>query len=103
MNEIVKLLDKDSAVETINKLRYEDLRFLNRLIVDRMNLMVHIKRQSQLSQFNLGDRVSFQTPYGEKKTGTVIRINQKTVSVSTGDDENWWKVAPGLLKLEKKA
>jgi len=62
-----------------------------------------MKRKNQLRQFYPGDRVRFRTPYGEEKVGTVIRVNQKTVSVSTGETEGWWKIAPGFLKLEGKA
>ncbi|MBN1128512.1 MAG: hypothetical protein JXA71_05975 [Chitinispirillaceae bacterium] len=102
MNEIIKLLDKTSAVEAINKLGEEDLRYLNRMIVDRINYLTHLKRKSQLRQFIPGDRVRFKTPYGEEKSGTVIRVNQKTVSVSTGESEGWWKISPGLLTLEER-
>jgi hypothetical protein len=102
MNEIVRLLDKNSAIEAIDKLGVEDLRFLNRMIVDRINFLMHIQQKAQLRQFVPGDRVRFKTPYGEEKTGTVIRVNQKTVSVSTGESEGWWKISPGLLTLEER-
>ena len=102
MNEVVRLLDKHSAVEAINKLGEDDLRYLNRLIVDRLKAFMHFRHKEQLRQFIPGDRVRFKTPYGEEKTGTVIRVNQKTVSVSTGESEGWWKISPGLLTLEER-
>jgi hypothetical protein len=97
MNEVVKIFDRSSAIEAVNKLDENDLRFLNRLIVDRMNFLAHHKRQAQLQRFLIGDRVRFKTPDGEEKTGTVIRVNQKTLSVSTGESEGWWKLSPGLV------
>jgi hypothetical protein len=97
MNEVVKIIDRNSAIEAVNKLDENDLRFLNRLIVDRINFLAHHKRRDQLMRFFPGDRVRFKTPDGEEKTGTVIRVNQKTLSVSTGDNEGWWKISPGLV------
>lgn len=38
MNDSVKMLDKSSAVEAINKLNESDLRFLNRLIIERLKI-----------------------------------------------------------------
>jgi hypothetical protein len=72
------------------------------MIVDRINFLMHIQQKAQLRQFVPCDRVRFKTPYGEEKTGTVIRVNQKTVSVSTGESEGWWKISPGLLTLEER-
>ena len=47
-------------------------------------------------RFAKGDKVTFQTRGGETITGTVARINQKTVTVNTPNSQ--WKVSGSLLK-----
>jgi ribosomal protein L35AE/L33A len=46
--------------------------------------------------FSVGQRVSFTTKNGQKITGHVLKINQKTVSVKTMTSE--WKVSGSLLR-----
>jgi len=46
--------------------------------------------------FNKGDKVKFTTRSGEIITGTVAKINQKTVTVNTPNST--WKVSGSLLK-----
>ncbi len=48
-----------------------------------------------MSKFSIGESVSFECS-GDLKTGSIIRLNQKTVSIITDDDERW-NVAPSLL------
>lgn len=97
MSEIAKLTDSATAEEVIGKLDLEDLRFLNKIIVERINYLVRLKRGMKLLQFSPGDRVRFISKYGDVIEGTVIRVNKKTISVSTGETEAWWKVSPELL------
>lgn len=97
MMEITKLADKKTAEEVIEKLGLDDLRFLNKLIVERINTLVRIRRGMQLLQFAPGDRVRFPSNDRGETEGTVIRVNQKTVSVSTGETDRWWNIPPGYL------
>lgn len=46
--------------------------------------------------FRKGDKVSFNTRSGETITGTVARVNQKTVTVNTPNSQ--WKVSGTLLR-----
>lgn len=46
--------------------------------------------------FEKGDKVSFKTRSGETITGTVAKINQKTVTVNTPISQ--WKVSGSLLR-----
>lgn len=46
--------------------------------------------------FSKGDKVKFTTRSGEIITGTVAKINQKTVTVNTSNST--WKVSGSLLK-----
>lgn len=100
-NDIVKLLDRQSAIDAINKLGEKDLKMLNGLIVERFNRLKHEKTNKILDKFFVGDQVQFTAPDGELKTGHVLRVNQKTLSIDTGDGCGWWKISPGLVKLLK--
>lgn len=94
----VKIVDRISAVEAIKRLGEEDLLFLNRLIVERLNLISQARAITLMTSFTRGDRVGFQAPDGRMLEGMVLRLNKKTVSVAT-DDGHQWNVAPGLLRL----
>jgi hypothetical protein len=96
-SEITKLADQKTAEEVIDSLSLEDLRYLNRLIVERINHLVRFERGMQLLKFSPGDRVRFMSSHGEEMEGTVMRVNQKTVSVSTGEADRWWRISPALL------
>jgi hypothetical protein len=95
-SETFELADRAAAVEAIRRMNEEDLRFLNRLIVERLKLIGQARSTVMLSRFSVGDRVSFQSTSGERKTGVVVRLNKKTASICT-DDGQHWNVHPGYL------
>lgn len=82
--------------EFIKSLGIEELHYLNRLIIERLKLLHQEKSTSQMQRFNVGEKVRFKDPTGTVKTGTIIRLNKKTVSLITTSGEQW-NVAPGLL------
>lgn len=88
------LLDRELFTEALRHMSEADLRYLNRMVVERLNLLAQARSTVQLAQ---GDRVSFIANDGMEKHGTVLRLNKKTVSLRT-DDEMLWKVSPGLLR-----
>jgi hypothetical protein len=96
MNERFDLVDRAAAAEAIRRMNEDDLRFLNRLIVERLKLISQARSTTMLARFNLGDRVSFPTNTGERKTGVIIRLNKKTASIAT-DDGQQWNVHPSFL------
>jgi hypothetical protein len=49
----------------------------------------------------MGDLVSFVDRNGRTLSGTVIKVNQKTVSVRSGNTT--WRVTGSLLKLKVPA
>ncbi len=53
-----------------------------------------------MKRFNIGERVSFKTPQGDRKNGLIVKLNKKTASVRTEDNEHW-NVAPGLLEMRE--
>lgn len=95
-DEHLTLKDRQTAAEAIRHLGEEDLRFLNRLIVERLKLIAQAQSTALMSRFNIGDRVGFQSPSGEWKSGIVQKLNKKTISILT-DKGHRWNVSPGLL------
>ncbi len=90
------LVDRAAAVETIRRMNEEDLRFLNRLIVERLKLIGQARSTAMLARFSVGDRVSFPSTSGERKVGVIVRLNKKTASIVT-DEGQQWNVHPGFL------
>jgi len=94
--EKFELVDRAGAVEAIRRMSEDDLRFLNRLIVERLKLIGQARSTSMLARFSVGDRVGFASPSGQRKVGVIIRLNKKTASIAT-DDGQHWNVHPGFL------
>jgi hypothetical protein len=49
------------------------------------------------NDFRCGDKVSFEDRYLQTQVGVIIRINQRTATVDTGDGGSW-RVGFGLLR-----
>ncbi len=94
----LKHLDINHAEEVVNNLEMLDLRILNKIVVDRINHLLKTNNDKALSRFNVGNKVTFRTKHGEQKTGTVIRVNQKTVSIAIEGYDGWWNVSPQALE-----
>jgi hypothetical protein len=94
-----ELAGRAEVAEAIRHLNEEELRYLNRLIVERLKLISQARSTVMLAHFSVGNRVSFLTGAGERKTGVIVRLNKKTASVAT-DDGQHWNVHPGFLAAE---
>jgi hypothetical protein len=70
----IKIIDRLSAVEAIKRLNEEDLRFLNNLIVERLNLISQARATSLMTRFTKGDRVTFAASDGRIIQGAVLRL-----------------------------
>lgn len=79
----------------LNRLSEEDLRLLNRMIVERLKLYHKARDLKQLAKFNLMDRVSFQHN-GRTVTGVIIKLNRRSVTILEPDGHEW-NVAPSFL------
>ena len=90
----VSLIDLDHLSE-------RELRELNSRIVERLRLFQTVRIQHAMSQIVLGDRVKFMG-HSDFEFGTVIRYNNKSVTVIT-DSGSKWRVAPGLLTVIHQA
>ena len=73
-------INRTDAAEAIRKLNEDDLRFLNRLIVERLKLIIQARSTVMLAHFSVGDRVIFPAATGDWKAGVIIRLNKKTAS-----------------------
>ena len=82
-----------NAIDTLSE---NQLRYLYRLIADRLKLMNSAKTINALAKFKLNDIVSFNHN-GNEITGRIIRINQKTVSLLTLDGKHKWNVSPSFI------
>lgn len=96
--------NQDNTQELIRKLEplikdlsYRELTVLNNLIVERIRLMHKAQTLVSMSQFHPGDLVSWEGRDGLTRTGVVIRLNQKTVSIET-QEEGQWNVSPQFLR-----
>ena len=93
------LATREEIANAIRQLDEHDLRYLNRMIVERFKLISQARSTAMLSNFNVGDRVSFSSSAGEKLSGVIIRINKKTVSIVTNEGVQW-NVHPSFLTSE---
>jgi hypothetical protein len=80
----------------LTKLNEEELLHLNHRIVERLRSIRQGRCYQDMAQFNLGDAVCFTPEYGHVVVGTVVRLNQKTVTVAAKDGHQW-RVGPSLL------
>ena len=91
-----------SLLSQVDELCRADLTALNRYIVERSKQMDDASRAEVMAQFKPGDAVSFRDKHGEKHQAMVLRLNKKTVSLSTygTDHDERWNVSPEILTLE---
>jgi hypothetical protein len=86
----------------IDKLTEEELIDLNNRIVARLRFLNQMRAHSQMLDFRIGDRVTFQPEGRSPLFGIITRYNKKTVTVIT-DSGQHWNVAPGLLRKAASA
>ena len=81
----------------IDKLSEEELIDLNNRIVERLRFLSQMRAHSQMLDFKIGDRVTFQPEGRPPLVGMLTRYNRKTVTVIT-DSGQHWNVSPRLLR-----
>ena len=57
MNSKQTLLDREMFVQALRYMGEDDLLYLNRMVVERLNLLAQARSTVQLAQFAEGDRV----------------------------------------------
>jgi hypothetical protein len=67
----------------IDGLSEAELIDLNNRVVERLKFLRHMRAHSQMLEFSIGDRVSFQPEGRPLQVGMLTRYNKKTVTVIT--------------------
>lgn len=80
----------------IDRLTEAELIDLNHRIVARLRFLDQMRAHSDMLDFRIGDRVTFQPPGRKQVEGMLTRYNKKTVTVIT-DDGRQWNVSPNFL------
>lgn len=65
---------------------------------EELKLAFNLIRQREVLQFHPQQKVSFEHK-GVVVTGTVIKVNQKSVSVKEDNSHRSWNVSPGFLTI----
>ena len=84
----------------IDHLSLEELYELNDQVVERIKFLEHAQAHLSMMAFNIGARISFETPEG-RQFGRLIKRNRKTVNVDTEDGRRW-RLSPHLLTAVKE-
>jgi hypothetical protein len=69
MNSKQTILDRELFTQALRHMGEEDLLYLNRMVVERLNLLAQAKSTVELAQFAEGDRVQFTASDGSIKYG----------------------------------
>ena len=80
----------------LTKLCEDELIELNQRIVERLQLIRSAKSLTQLARFSVGMVVEFHTDDGQRRTGTVARLNRRTATIVAASGR--WRVSPSLLR-----
>ena len=80
----------------IDKLTEAELIDLNHRIVARLRFLNQMRAHTEMLEFKIGDRVTFQPPGHGRVEGMLTRYNKKTVTVIT-DEGRQWNVSPNFL------
>lgn len=86
----------------IDDLTEAELVDLNHRVVERLRFLGQMRAHSQMLEFRIGDRVSFQPEGLPPVVGMLTRYNRKSVTVIT-DDGHRWNVSPALLRRAQSA
>ena len=52
------------------------------------------RRQASRNDFRCGEKVAFEDRYLKTQVGTIVRINQRTATIDTGDGTSWRVASP---------
>ena len=84
----------------IDAMSYDELVELNHKIVEKLKFLDSVHIHKKMMQFSPGDQVCFEPSGRGKQFGTLVKYNQKTVTVITESGQKW-NVSPHLLRKVK--
>jgi len=97
---IMELTNQNRIEDFIKTLEQDELIYLNRLVVERIKLLSQLKASQLMTDFNLGDTVGFVSKDGRPIRGIITKLNKKTISIKTTDNEKW-NVSPYYLQKKQ--
>ena len=84
----------------LDSMSYDELIELNHKIVEKLKFLDSMHTHKKMMQFSPGDQVCFEPSGRGKQFGTLVKYNQKTVTVITESGQKW-NVSPHLLRKVK--
>jgi hypothetical protein len=97
----------EAIARVVDTMSVENLRALNRLVVDRINGIHRASTALKAAAFRPGDTVQFtDSRHGRTVTMLVDRINTKSIGgreVTPGMPSTKWRVSPGLCRKVVKS
>lgn len=94
-------MDSLALATALNKMNLEQLRDVNRLVVNQIRYL-HAKREAAaIAKFKVGDLIEFvDNRVGRKIRAQVDRINAKSLGCHEVDGSRMpWRVSPNLCRL----
>ena len=85
----------------LDDLSYDELLDLNDRILERLKILDARDALNAMMKFDVGAKVCFDSSKHGMQVGILIKFNQKTVTVFTGDGRRW-KVLPQMLSPSVK-
>jgi hypothetical protein len=86
----------------IDHLTEHELVDLNHRIVQRLKFLESMHHHQEMMKFTIGEKVSFEAPGRGRQIGTLIKYNQKSVSIITESGQRW-NVSPALISNVKSS
>jgi hypothetical protein len=77
---------------------YKEVESLYHRVITEFRARRQLEDSRAMMAFSNGDKVEFDGRRGRLITGTVERVNQKTVSVTNCSDGRSWRVPGSLLR-----
>src|SRR6266481_5705591 len=84
----------------IDGLAEAELIDLNNRVVERLKFLRHMRAHSQMLEFSIGDRVSFQPEGRPLQVGMLTRYNKKTVTVIIECDSVAQEISSECIPLD---
>jgi len=79
----------------LHKLSDDELIELTHEIVDLLKARHRRSHRKQLLSFDPGERISFRGPEGGLLSGTIKRVNQKSLTIAT--EHGTWRIDPSFV------
>jgi hypothetical protein len=94
-------MDYAAIAATFNKMNLEQLREVNRLVVNQINHLHRQRAATALTRFRVGDLIEFvDDKRGRKVQARVTKLNQKTLNChEISGLQMPWRVSPAMCRL----